>query len=145
MRIKLIKGLSWVKASDFLPKEYEHVLLMTGHGTVQNQIYYLDSLDEKTRVWQDGAGYDDPISISLNDQWRLLPSPQDSAWIAISSKRPKYGIPVLLCNHLGVVQKVTFHRDGGDDEADWWQDTAEVEDPIQIHHDDRWMPLPTKD
>lgn len=63
-------------------------------------------------------------------------------WISVADRLPGYGEPVRIRNHLGVVQEQPFFRDGADDDPDWWQDLAQVGEPIEIGLGDHWMPLP---
>ncbi len=63
-------------------------------------------------------------------------------WISVGQELPKYGQPVLLRSHQGVVQQQAFYRDGYDDQDDWWQDCADEADPVEINAGDSWMPWP---
>jgi len=64
------------------------------------------------------------------------------AWHSVADRLPAYGAPVRIRNHLGVVQEQTFFREGADDAPDWWQDLAQVGEPIEIELGDNWMPCP---
>ncbi|MNF24400.1 hypothetical protein D3C85_179250 [compost metagenome] len=63
-------------------------------------------------------------------------------WYRVADRLPAYGAPVRIRNHLGVVQEQTFFREGADDGPDWWQDLAQVGEPIEIEPGDHWMPWP---
>ncbi|UTD55916.1 DUF551 domain-containing protein [Halomonas sp. MS1] len=66
-----------------------------------------------------------------------------AGWISVHERLPEYGQPCLIVAN-GVVQHVTYMRDGSDDSADWFE---------PFHYEDRaaacwasdvahWMPLP---
>lgn len=63
-------------------------------------------------------------------------------WYSVADRLPAYGAPVRIRNHLGVVQERTFFREGANDDPDWWQDLAQVGEPIEIELGAHWMPWP---
>ena len=75
---------------------------------------------------------------------KIIKSVNESGWISVEEKWPKYGEPILVVIN-GVVQKVTYCRDGSDDSEDWCE-------PFHFDHEDcckrwwsdvtHWMPLP---
>lgn len=73
-----------------------------------------------------------------------------SKWIGVNDKLPEYGVPVLLCIN-GVVQNMTWCRDGSDDSNDWFElcgsvieesDRRECAFFIDYENPVYWMPLP---
>lgn len=69
-------------------------------------------------------------------------APPTDNWIDVSKRLPEYGKPVLIVIN-GIVQHVTYFRDGGDDQDDWFE-TVHYEDcqidAVDVTH---WMPLPS--
>lgn len=69
-----------------------------------------------------------------------------SEWISVDERLPAYGRPVLIvCD--GVVQNVTFIRDGADEDDDicWFEPYFFYHDDsakISFHSVTHWMPLP---
>lgn len=68
-------------------------------------------------------------------------------WVKLEDDLPKYGVPVLL-KIQGIVQEVTYMRDGSDVSLDWFEPFhyEDEECVIFISHDAEieWLPLPPK-
>ena len=66
-------------------------------------------------------------------------------WISAEAKLPEYGASVLL-KIDGVVQRVTYMRDGSDISADWFEPFHYQDDEATLFISDsvdiEWMPLP---
>ncbi len=66
-------------------------------------------------------------------------------WISVEDEWPKYGETILIVVD-GVVQKITYFRDGSDNSADWCEPCffGDEDSDTWIWWSDvsHWMPLP---
>ncbi|VXA55356.1 conserved hypothetical protein [Acinetobacter proteolyticus] len=64
-------------------------------------------------------------------------------WISAEDKWPKYGETILIVVN-GVVQNITYFRDGSDDTADWCEPFFFDDKEYAVWWKDvtHWMPLP---
>ena len=65
-------------------------------------------------------------------------------WISVDERMPTYGKPVLIVIR-GIVQDVTYMRDGADDCDDWFEPYFFEHDhncKVSFHEVSHWMPLP---
>lgn len=64
-------------------------------------------------------------------------------WISVEDQWPKYGETILIVVD-GVVQKITYFRDGSDNSADWCEPCFFDDEEATIWWSDvsHWMPLP---